>query len=72
MVGRGEVLPHPLEDVATAGEFPFVDMSHMPEVVELVPNPGGPFAIDRRAADKNLGHLRSLSYIRRLSPPTAA
>ena len=60
-------LLHPSRNVATAGDFPFMDVRHMTELFELLPDPERPVTINRRIADENIGHAHTLAPVRRKS-----
>src|ERR1700758_4367399 len=54
-------LLHPRCDIATAGDFPVVDMRCVAEGFELVADPVRPFAIAARVANENIGHAAALA-----------
>ena len=61
MVRLVVTLLHPSRDVAAAGDFPFMDVRHMTELFELLPDPECPVLVARRITDENIGHAHPLA-----------
>jgi hypothetical protein len=64
VIGGSMALLHPFHNVATGGNFSFMNVRGVAERFEFVPDPKRPIAITARIANQNIGQATALAMVR--------